>query len=385
MPRFTILEPISTGDVIDRAVRLYRRNFTPLVAIAAVPSLIGYIASLSFWYGLTAASVESQDRSGQGAVMIIIGVIFYPLWIFMLVATFAGMSRVVGDHVMMGEAIAFRKCFASIRRRLGDLIRLSILLIVLLFGFSIVAGIALGILLQIIGLIAVFLARAGMPEWAMTAMAVVLTIAAVLGFATFLLLILSRVIFIPQIVMIEGEGGTSGLGRASRLGAGNWYRIGAVALFAYFVRLSLFSAMTLPLLASTWLWGELNEAFWSGPTWVILSASFWEMVGLLSMPIWVISLTLLYFDSRVRKEAYDLELLAREFGPEFKATPAFANQAPRLTTLPPPVQTSPLGLAGSFATQPPVSSAPPLLNCKQCGAALEAGARFCSRCGNSTV
>src|SRR2546423_12150184 len=49
--KFTILEPMSTGDVIDRAVRLYRRNFGSLIAIVAVPTLIGYVISLMFWYG----------------------------------------------------------------------------------------------------------------------------------------------------------------------------------------------------------------------------------------------------------------------------------------------------------------------------------------------
>jgi hypothetical protein len=53
MADFTALEPISTGDVIDRAVRLYRRNFTALISIAAVPSLSYFVGTLMFWHGYT--------------------------------------------------------------------------------------------------------------------------------------------------------------------------------------------------------------------------------------------------------------------------------------------------------------------------------------------
>ena len=64
MPSFTILEPISTGDVIDRAVRLYRRNFTPLVAITAVPTLIGYVVSVMFWHGYTSLLTSTASSRG---------------------------------------------------------------------------------------------------------------------------------------------------------------------------------------------------------------------------------------------------------------------------------------------------------------------------------
>jgi hypothetical protein len=53
MSSFATLEPLSTGDLIDRAVRLYRKNFTPLISIAAVPTVIGYLVSLMFWNGYT--------------------------------------------------------------------------------------------------------------------------------------------------------------------------------------------------------------------------------------------------------------------------------------------------------------------------------------------
>ncbi|HSE38440.1 MAG TPA: hypothetical protein VLG74_14140, partial [Blastocatellia bacterium] len=89
-----------------------------------------------------------------------------------------------------------------------------------------------------------------------------------------------------------------------------------------------------------------------GPIWSILYTSFGQISNLLSLPIWIVSFTLLYFDSRVRKEAYDLDLIAREINPGFVWQPAMRPSAfgyqipPRLDPGREYVQTSPLGLAG---------------------------------------
>src|SRR5690349_19859951 len=79
--KFTILEPMSTGDVIDRTVRLYRRNFTPLIAIVAVPTLIGYAVSLMFWYGYSNVVMNTANRGAMQAdavIMMLLGMGGYP-------------------------------------------------------------------------------------------------------------------------------------------------------------------------------------------------------------------------------------------------------------------------------------------------------------------
>src|SRR5215210_3130314 len=150
MPRFTVLEPMSVGDVIDRAVRLYRRHFVSLVAIAAVPILTGYIVSLMFWYGFMSLTLPSTGRPSPGDAggIILFAIIGYPLWMILLVATIAGLSRVVGDQIMMGEAITFRRCFAFLWRRRGDMIRLGLFAILLLIVLSFVVGFALSLIIQ---------------------------------------------------------------------------------------------------------------------------------------------------------------------------------------------------------------------------------------------
>jgi hypothetical protein len=437
MANFTILEPMSTGDVIDRAVRMYRRNFVPLLSIVAVPSFIGYIAGTSFLFGYTrmilgGAEPGVPEASPVSVLMLIVGLVLYPVWGFTLLMTVSGMTRVIGDHLMLGESITFRKCFSAARKRLGDIFLMGLLCIALLFAVYLILSIIFFIVILIAAMLVGVSASSGLPNWLVGVLTGIGALIAIgLGIAA-ALWIIARVVFLPQVLMIEGRTAGVSLGRAMELGKGNWYRVGGIVLFTYFVSLSLLAALTLPVMAGLYMAGILDAEFMVSPTWNILYTSFSQLANLLCLPIWIISYTLLYFDSRVRKEAYDLELLARE------VNPGFYWQPPRQTlvmgyNVPYPnysgrqyVQTSPLGLAGwrpppspapapqenaaqfanpstgaSVPNQPFSVSAPTLGSdagrlaqptagnsprfCYQCGVQLEAEAAFCMRCGAKAI
>ncbi len=376
MATFTILEPMSTGDVIDRALRLYRRNFAPLLSIVALPSFTGYLAQTMMLFGYTKLLLGSLGEAGGDAsspsatavIMLIGGLVLYPVWLFMFLATIAGLSRVIGDHVMLNEPITFRKCFSAARKRLGDIFLMALLVIVIMM----VIGMIFYFILIVVTIVVVFLvgatAASGIPAWLAGLFAGLLAVIFIgLGVAA-MLVVASRVIFLPQVVMIEGQSPAQALGRAMQLGKGNWYKVGAILLFNYFISLSLLTAITLPVLAALYFTNVLSAEFMAGPTWNLLYTSFSQLINLLSLPIQMVAFTLLYLDSRVRKEAYDIELLAREVNPGFYWQPIPHYAMPGYSTGYPmaynpnagriPVQTSPLGLAG-WMPPPKVEPQPP--------------------------
>jgi hypothetical protein len=430
MVDFAALEPLSTGDIIDRAVRIYRRNFTALVCIVAIPTLINYAASVLFWYGYSQMIMSMQPgpdsapgslpAPGAGPIVgLLIGALLYPVWLFALLTSVAGIARMVGDYMMLGETITVRRFFKAVWKRLGDIVLMALLSIVILFAVSMVVYIAL-ILMML--LIVVMLAAvstlgpgSGLPPWAGGLIVVVISIAAVIGFFILVLVIISRVIFMPQVVMIEGQSAGSALGRAFQLGSRNWKRLAAVVLFTYFVQYSIQFALLIPLGVGFYLSGSFNPEFFVNPTWTILYSAFGEIATLLSLPIWITALTLLYFDNRVRKEGYDVELLARSVHVETPLfEPALAGMQPaafgyRVPASPTGrvfVQTSPLGLAGYSAPtarpEPVIAVAPPepapessvapeatsgpsvddaFRPCPRCRSPLPPGGRFCHVCG----
>ena len=425
MASFTILEQMSTGDVIDRAVRLYRRNFTPLVGITAVPTLIGYFVSITLGRGYTSLLSGLPSSRGMPITaiwMLVLGAVGYPVWLYSLLMTVSGLSRVVADHVMLGEPITFRRCFAAVKRRLAAISLMGLLAIAMLLAASFMAFIVLFLLMLVVTIMVGVIAAARLPQWVTTTGLIVTVIAVVAVSLLLILAAVARVVFLPQIVMIEGQSAGSALGRAIRLGKGNWYRVGAIGLFTYFVSTSLLAALALPVLVALYFSGVLNAEFFAGATWSILYSSFGQISNLLSLPIWIVSFTLLYFDSRVRQEAYDLDLIAREINPGFywqPTMPALAgSQSAQGRAF---VQTSPLGLAGypsqhprevaspEAALDPMTKDLPETLRhpeemqtagggwngarepeeedaisakCNTCGAPLLAGASFCMNCGS---
>ncbi|HEX8183262.1 MAG TPA: zinc ribbon domain-containing protein, partial [Blastocatellia bacterium] len=240
-----------------------------------------------------------------------------------------------------------------------------LLTMVILFGLYIIFIIILFMLILIVGIIVGFVMAIGMPQWAVTSITVCIALFAIAACLFIVSMFVARIIFLPHVVMIEGQSAGSAVGRAMRLGGRNSLKVGAILLFTYFVSLSLMAALTLPVLAGLYLAGLLTSDFFSSTTWTVFYISFKDLSSLLSLPIWIVSFTLLYFDSRVRKEAYDLDLLARDIAPGYYWQPlaeagAFGYQMPtsygqgRAY-----VQTSPLGLAGYSHNRPPPVNAPP--------------------------
>jgi hypothetical protein len=326
---------------------------------------------------------------------------------------------------MLNEPITFRCCFAAVKRRLGAITLMGLLSILMLVAAYIVVSIVIFILILLVGLVVGVVAAAKLPQWVVTTALVFLVILVVAASLLLILMVVSRVVFLPQIVMIEGQSAGNALGRAIRLGQGNWHRVGAIALFTYFVSISLLAAFAVPVLIGLYFWGMLTPEFFVGPVWSILYTSFGQISNLLSLPIWIVSFTLLYFDSRVRKEAYDIDLIAREINPGFIWQPAlqpsaFGYQMPRrFDSEREYLQTGPLGLAGyrppsrTVAADPPEAEARTEFNilhdkfqnaamnpsatridissegtseavCGACGASLLPDASFCMTCGRVT-
>jgi len=334
------------------------------------------------------------------------GGLSYPVWLFTLLLCVSAMSRVVGDHLLLGERITFRRCLSVVWRRLGDITLMGLLFFAYAIGIYVIFAIAAFVVAMAFIMVAAIFVAIGLPAWLNTLVVVLAIISAAAVVVVGVLGILARFVFMPQVVMIEGESAGAALGRAFRLGAKNWYRVGAIVLFTYFVTLSIFWALLLPMIVVLGLDGLWSQELFFQPGWSALYTSFDQISRLLVLPIWIISFTLLYFDSRVRKEGYDIEVLMRALQPGTPAGQFYWQPAPppprRDESAPPPrtfVQTSPLGLAGyqpsrresDRAGEHPAAESREsgtagvqraLDYCGRCGGFLDSGARFCHRCGH---
>jgi len=114
-------------------------------------------------------------------------------------------------------------------------------------------------------------------------------------------------------MLVEGKGVFDGFGRSFSLARGNVRRLMAMTLFTTFGTYSAMMILLVPLSWYGYLSGinPLNSMQW--PAWYQISYSVLvTLSSILLTPVWMLGLSLLYVDERVRHEGYDIELMAAQ-------------------------------------------------------------------------
>jgi len=311
------LAPLGAGDLIDRAVRFYRQNFWTFIWIAAPPIVVGTLVSVGWGilgrglFSVGSASVSPDDLVGY---YLFVGFGSMVIWLTETVAALTvmgGASRNFVRHLMFGESITFRETYRNVRKRLGGLIVASSFIAIVL-GFIGIFIFYFGI---IFATIAVVFAVAVFSFSTFIAVIVAVILGLVVAFLTGWLFFLaaSRFAYIPQVMLVEGQGVFAAIGRSTSLASGNVKRLAALFIFTTVATYSALSLLYVPLGWYAYLQGVQILAFDADtvPAWYEIASQFIGQISfILLMPVWMVGLCLLYVDERVRHEGYDIELMA---------------------------------------------------------------------------
>lgn len=293
------LRPRSIGELLDAAFTLYRRNFLLLVAIAAVVQLPYAVLQLVVYrvadiggrlgslqtFGTTinnqggrlTPEQSSQLTGDIGAFAVYIGVllvvqyfIVYPL--SLAATTHAVSSRYLDQAVSVG---------GSYRAALGmwrSLIAMILLLAVMIGGLF-VGAIVLAVLTG--------------------AAALVFLLVLVVG--VFAIVVLVRTTVAAQTIVIERTSGRGGLRRSWHLTGGFFWRIVGIMLVLGILQAIVGAVLALPAAA-------LASGL-SLDTQQMISQAVSAASAIFVAPVTLVTLTLLYYDLRIRREGFDLEML----------------------------------------------------------------------------
>lgn len=274
------LRPMSAGEILDVSFGLYRRLFVPLVLIQVI------CQSVPFLLGLYAAAL------GPGGETIAVTLGSY-LLSFLLGALASGGTAIVISENYLGRELGAMDGLRRALPRFPSLIGVS-LLVALLVGVSVLP----------------FAIAIGASAWGVGTEQAGLAVA--LGLVGLLLLLLPIATFsglavsTPALVIEQLRAPTRALGRSWRLTRGSRLRIVGL-LFVFFVILAVpFIGMSL-LLAM--IVGALDTTAGQVASTVVAS-----LLSFVLGPILYCILTLTYYDLRVRKEAFDLEILSTQLG-----------------------------------------------------------------------
>lgn len=284
------LRPLGVGEILDVAIKIYRAHFVTLVktvAVVAAPVAVvgavvrlstgpspGNVTTTSFRFGNQPDVVNMSNVWTGVAGALVVGLLSYAATQLAVGASFRAVSE-----GYLGGAPDWRR---SIRFALSRLRSLTWVAFLVLF----LAG--LGLLACIVP---------GVYFWGSWSVAI-------------------------PVLLLEGARGRKALRRSRQLVRGRWWPTAGTVILASLLASIVQGALSAALIAVTF--SGAND---------VVSALVNAIVQIVSLslvtPFTASVSTVLYFDLRVRKEGYDIELMASHVGVE-------PGDRPSLPLLPPP-------------------------------------------------
>ena len=256
MPPVT-LRPRSTTELIDASVQLLRLHYKELVTVNALFTIPVIVASVFLSpYTPTPGEFYTRNALFGMALLFVIEIVFYS-------ASTAATVVIVSDSYL-GREVTIGAAVQRVFDRFG-----AVLGVVLLQGLLIGLGFTIGIILLFIP-----------------------------GF-----LFLAWYFASTNVVMVEGKSATAALARSRELARGSVGRILGTLFLAGFI-VGLIQFLIAAVLAAA------VSAFRTGTGATL--APF--ILRIFLFPLVNVVITLLYYDLRIRKEGFDLELMAKELG-----------------------------------------------------------------------
>src|SRR6478672_3821764 len=129
------LAPLGAGDLIDRAVRLYRRHLFILIRTAAPPTIIAAFGGILFRIGWSRVwlSADSSEFLLYLSLMLLGVVTLFGGYLFTLVVM-GGATRNLVAHLLHNDPVSAQAAYAAVRARFWGLVGAS-LLVLLWIGF----------------------------------------------------------------------------------------------------------------------------------------------------------------------------------------------------------------------------------------------------------
>jgi len=309
--------PLGAGDLIDRAVRLYRRHLWTLMRIAAPPVVIAAFGSI-----LWAISIRNLTTPNASALAFYLLLAFVSLvlmgggQVFNLIVM-GGATRNLVAHLLKNETVSARTTYSAVRSRFWGLMGVTAIIVMWSLLSMIIALFGWYLVFVIIAIGVAGLAQFA-PVWLTTIVFVIGAVAASIVALWVFFLMIGRVVYVPQVMMVEGRSVVESVARSFSLARGNVRRLMAMTLFVTFATWAALWILLLPLGWYGYLQG-VDPSPWNANSWPMWYAIGYNILGPLSSimlaPVWMLGLSLLYVDERVRHEGYDIELMAaRQLG-----------------------------------------------------------------------
>jgi MFS family permease len=300
----TDLRPLAVGELLDRTFRLYRNHFWLFVGIMAIPSAFSVPFTVLIFSMQSSAIVGGPPSPKLVVGMVLFGLAFFCL--FCAVYSFAiGATTYAVSEAYLGRKVTVRDAYGKVRGNFWRIIGVVVVALLRAYGMLILVGFGMAIVIGISAGILAAIGR-GQPRPVVgIIIGLVMFVAYLAGIGLWVLWSLRYAVAIPAL-LLERVGVLAALRRSVQLTRGRrWQMLVAIFLCSMiaYVGAIVFQGpffMTLMFSARS---GHL-------PEWLAYAFAMSGAVGgAITGPVLLIALVLCYYDTRIRKEAFDLQFM----------------------------------------------------------------------------
>jgi hypothetical protein len=296
---------MNLGEILDRSVQIYRRQFWAFVAVGAIPALVVEGVSLAdaSWFHLYSSAV-SDNHWTPGIYMTRGGfaIGYYHFASFVSLLLFPVILKLVSGLAFNNEEIKLREAWRFLRARWPRYLWLALL--------KLVAELVIVEIITVVLFVSMMEGLDSLGAKSFLEPTPGLMLAAswfTAGFAVFLWLSSSLSLAIPS-AAIENLNAFRALRRSWVLTRGSRLRIAlawvALAVGSWVLSASFQLALRLVVISAV---RSTHVSWIAYALYPILSRTLNTVLTTLFGPIFPIALTLFYYDQRIRHEGYDIE------------------------------------------------------------------------------
>lgn len=301
----TELRPLSLGELLDRAFSLYRRNFWLFVGIMAIPSVFSVPFNLAFLStrnnrpGLPGPGLPAP---GMIAGTLVAVVIFFCLY-WVLYAIAIGATTFAVSETYLGRQATVRGSYGKVRHKFWGITGVISRVTLRVFGVAFLGSIGAAAIVFLIAALSGPLRTAGRAAGIVFG---VVGILAYLGLFVFVVLWSMRYSVSISALLLENLHVRAAIDRSVELTEGRRWPIFVAVLLSMVIGYAGVIIFQGPFLLARLTAGPAAYQ----PAWIGFFSSVMGAVGgALTMPLLMIVLVLCYYDTRIRKEAFDLQFM----------------------------------------------------------------------------
>lgn len=272
------LKPMELGEILDASLTIFRRHFGLFVKVG--------IAALWLPVALTIYIQLAGGREQHLVMTFFVAIIQYFAGLFLT----ASAIRIISDSYL-GRPPQFADAIAMGAAKIWSLFVVGL-------GKGLVIGLIAGGIGVVIALAAAGLSAAG----GIAALAIVVLVSGGVWFLFFV--ICGYAVTTPVVVLEQLRGAFDAFGRSWELTRGfkrKIFGVFAVAFLIVYVPGGLIGGLAAALMMEARIAGQIVE---------VIGAA----LPILLTPLFSCVLTLVYYDLRVRREAFDLQILSQQLG-----------------------------------------------------------------------